>query len=98
MPRGMFKSRTFRRVSKKLPGGDTRLTYLRRKPSVAHCGRCGAQLQGIPRGNAKDIAKLSKSQRRPERPYGGVLCSKCLKDVLKYETREGLSNNNGKEE
>ena len=88
MPRGMFKSRTFRRIFKKTPGGKVSLVYEKRKPSVAHCGRCGAQLHGIPRGNSKDIAKLSKTQRRPERPFGGVLCSKCLKDVLRYEVRE----------
>ena len=88
MPRGMFKSRTFRRIFKKLPGGSTVLRYFRRKPKVAVCGRCGGKLHGIPRGNAKDIAKLSKSQRRPERPFGGVLCSKCLRDVIRYEARE----------
>ena len=98
MPRGMFKSRTFRRVSTKVPGGKTKLHYKKRKPSIAHCGRCGTQLQGIPRGSAKDIAKLSKSQRRPERPFGGVLCSQCLKDIIKYEAREEGKDNNGNEE
>lgn len=88
MPRGMFKSRTFRRISKKLPGGTTKLVYAKRKPSVAHCGRCGAQLQGIPRGTPGEIAKLAKTERRPERPFGGVLCANCLKDVVRYETRE----------
>ncbi len=88
MPRGMFKSRTFRRIFKKVPGGATVLRYFRRKPSVAHCGRCGAELQGIPRANPKDMAKLSKTERRPERPFGGVLCSNCLRDIIKYEARE----------
>jgi large subunit ribosomal protein L34e len=98
MPRGMFKSKTFRRVSKKVPGGRTLLKFLRRNPSIAHCGRCGAILHGIPRGNAEDISKLSKTQKRPERPFGGVLCSKCLKDVLKYEVREIGEPTNGNEE
>jgi len=88
MPRGMFKSRTFRRIFTKLPGGSTVLRYFRRKPSVAHCGQCGVELKGIPRGNAKDIAKLAKTEKRPERPFGGVLCSKCMRDVIKYETRD----------
>ncbi len=98
MPRGMFKSRTFRRIKKKTPGGETKLVYAKRKPSVAHCGRCGAQLQGIPRGTPKDIAKLSKTEKRPERPFGGVLCAKCLRDVMKYEAREGSEEEQSDEE
>jgi large subunit ribosomal protein L34e len=88
MPRGMFKSRTFRRVATKLPGGSTTTRYLRRKPNPAHCARCGTQLHGIPRGNPADIAKLSKTQKRPERMYGGVLCSRCLKDTIKVDARQ----------
>lgn len=88
MPRGMFKSRTFRRIAKTTPGGENKIVYTRRQPSIAHCGRCGAQLHGIPRGTPRQIAKLSKTQKRPERPFGGVLCSSCLKDLVKFETRE----------
>lgn len=84
----MYKSRTFRRVATKLPGGSTSTRFLRRKPSAAHCARCGVQLPGIPRGNPADIAKLSKTEKRPERPYGGVLCSRCLRDTIKLDVRE----------
>jgi large subunit ribosomal protein L34e len=88
MPRGMFKSRTFRRVFKKLPGGSTVTRFLRRKPQVAHCARCGAPLQGIPRGNALELKNMAKSMKRPERPYGGVLCSRCLRDTIKFDARD----------
>ncbi len=88
MPRGMFKSRTFRRIFKKLPGGTTKLRYEQRKPQVAHCGRCGAQLHGMPRVRAQVLATMPKSQKRPERPFGGVLCSRCLRDMIKIEARE----------
>ena len=88
MPRGMFKSRTLRRIFKRMPGGKSELRYEQRKPTVAHCGRCGAELKGIPRGTSKQIGKLSKTQKRPERPYGGVLCSRCLRDIIKLEARE----------
>ena len=87
MPRGMYKSRTFRRVATKLPGGTTTTRFQRRKPQAAHCARCGAQLHGIPRGNAADMAKLSKTEKRPERLYGGVLCSRCLRDTIKLDAR-----------
>lgn len=88
MPRGMFKSRTFRRVSKKLPGGTTVMRFLRRKPKGAHCARCGADLHGIPRELPTQMRNLTKSEKRPERPYGGVLCSRCLKDTIKMDARE----------
>lgn len=88
MPRGMFKSRTFRRVFKKVPGGKTVMHYMQRKPKVPHCGRCGAELHGIPRMRAGEMTKLSKTMRRPERPFGGVLCSSCLRDVTIMDARE----------
>jgi large subunit ribosomal protein L34e len=88
MPRGMFKSRTFRRVQVKTPGGRTVRRYKQRNPQVAHCGRCGASLHGIPRLRASLFSRLTKSQKRPERPYGGVLCSRCLRDIVKVEARE----------
>lgn len=88
MPRGMFKSRTLRRIFKKLPGGNTELRYEQRNPKVAHCGRCGANLHGIPRAKAQDLARMPKTKKRPERPFGGVLCSRCHRDIIKIEARD----------
>lgn len=88
MPRGMFKSRTLRRIFKRLPSGKTVMRYEQRNPSVAHCARCGAKLHGMPRIRASKLAKATKSQKRPERPYGGVLCSRCQRDMIKVEARE----------
>ncbi len=88
MPKGMYKSRTLRRVFTRLPSGKSVLRYKQRKPSAAHCGRCGIGLHGIPRVTPKKLAKFSKSSKRPERPYGGVLCSRCLRDTMKLEARD----------
>lgn len=88
MPKGMFKSRTLRRVFKRVPGGSTKIHYRQRKPRQAHCARCGALLAGIPRDRPATLAKLAKTRKRPERPYGGVVCSSCLKDMIKLEQRE----------
>jgi len=79
MAANKYRSRTQRRVFVKTPGGETRLTYRKRKESKQQCGECGADLKGIPRVK---ISKLSKTQRRPERPYGGVLCSKCMRKKM----------------
>lgn len=78
MPSGRFKSRSFRRVRVKTPGGRTELTYRRRKPSKARCS-CGAILAGVPQGIPSRVNKLSKTEKRPERPFGGELCPRCMR-------------------
>ncbi|MCA9477542.1 MAG: 50S ribosomal protein L34e [Nanoarchaeota archaeon] len=88
MPRGMYRSRTLRRVFNRVPGGESKLVYKQRKPGVARCAQTGEPLHGIPRGTPKQLAKLSKTQKRPQRPFGGVLSSRAMRDVLKLEVRE----------
>ncbi|PLW80464.1 50S ribosomal protein L34e [Candidatus Woesearchaeota archaeon] len=88
MVRGMFKSRTLRRVFKKTPGGDTVLHHEKRKPAHAKCGECGAVLKGVPREIPNKLNKLSKSEKKPERPYGGNLCSACTKQKIKLQARQ----------
>ncbi|MGM5480937.1 MAG: 50S ribosomal protein L34e [Nanobdellota archaeon] len=84
MTRGMFRSRTYRRVSKRLPGGETVRKFEKRSPKKAHCAYCGKPLSGIPRR----VSGLSKTQRRPERPFAGMLCSRCMRDEIKLEARD----------
>lgn len=79
MPR--YRSRSKRRVFVKTPK-DTKLTYRNRKPSVAHCGSCGAVLKGIPCVRSQE---LCKSERTVSRPYGGVLCSKCMRKEIVHK-------------
>lgn len=74
-----FRSRSFRRIFVKTPGGNTVLRHERRKPGKAVCSECGLILAGVPREIPAKIKKLSKTERRPQRPYGGVLCSKCMR-------------------
>jgi large subunit ribosomal protein L34e len=45
-------------------------------------------LQGIPRLRAVEIRKLPKSKKRPERPYGGYLCSECMRELFKEKARK----------
>lgn len=78
-----IKSRTFRRKDVKLPSGTHVTHYKKRKPKVAHCSQCGAALLGTPRGRPLDIRKMTISQRTPERPFGGDLCSKCLRKTMR---------------
>ncbi len=88
MVAGSLKSRTKRRVFVKTPGGKTKKVYKQRKPSAHICGQCGVPLAGIPRLVASQFKNLSKSKKRPQRPYGGVLCSKCTRQAIVARARE----------
>lgn len=71
--------RTFRRIHKKVPGGAVKIQYEHRKPKKAHCAACGKQLAGVPRLRAVHARTSAKTTKRPERPYGGMLCSPCTR-------------------
>ena len=81
------RSRSFRRVYVRTPGSRTTIHYRKRKPSKAKCGSCGAALKGIARERPSKIKNLPKTQKRPERPFGGVLCTKCMRIKFKAMAR-----------
>ncbi|UCD07046.1 MAG: 50S ribosomal protein L34e [Candidatus Aenigmatarchaeota archaeon] len=87
MPRPALRSRTLRRVKKRLPGGGFIIHYLKRKPSPAKCAVCGRKLHGVPRKSPSIIKKISKSKKTPSRPYGGNLCSRCAREKVKENLR-----------
>ncbi len=84
------KSRTFRRVYTKTPGGKTVIHYKRRKPGIAKCSNCKKPLKGIPRLIPSKFRNLSKTEKRPQRPYGGYLCSKCTKLKIIEKVRKNV--------
>lgn len=71
----------------KTPGGRTIVHYKRRKPKRAKCGRCGARLSGVARERPYRMEKMAKSKKRPTRPYGGFLCSKCMRELFVEKAR-----------
>ena len=83
MSESKTKSRTFRKTSKKTPGNRNVDHYTKRSPGKAICGNCGVVLAGV----QSPSGKSSKSQRRPERPFGGVLCSRCSRIRIKLKAR-----------
>jgi len=82
MPEPYKRSRSLRRLQIKTPGGVTKTHYRKRKPGKAECGKCGALLKGVPRERPLKMSKLPKAKKRPERPYGGTLCSKCTRILI----------------
>ncbi len=87
MPAGKHKSRSMRRVFVKTPGGNNVVQYRKRKPSSQKCQMCGLVLPGTPRERPTKMQNMPKSMKRPERPFGGCLCTKCSREVIKLEAR-----------
>ena len=87
MPRPALRTRSLRKIRKKLPGGGSIIHYIKKKPKKPACANCGKPLHGVASGLTSKIRSLSKSKKRPERPYGGNLCSKCTKKEIKKKLR-----------
>jgi large subunit ribosomal protein L34e len=83
MPRPSLRSRTLRRIKKKIPGGASIIHYLKREPSPARCADCKTPLHGVASKSAAKMKRLAKSRKVPSRVFGGNLCPSCVKRVLK---------------
>lgn len=83
------RSKSLRAVRIKVPRG-VKIIYKKRKPAKARCAITKEVLKGIPRGRPYQIRKLAKTEKRPSRPYGGVLSSKASRRVLMERLRENV--------
>ena len=88
MPTPRLRSRSLRKVYRKVPGGRVSIHYKKRKPKAATCGSCGAILKGVPRELPFRMRSMAKTKKRPERPYGGVLCSRCMRQSIISKVRQ----------
>ena len=87
MLQGTKKSNRVRRIARKTPGARVVLHYKHKGPHKAVCGKCGALLHGVVSAKAYDVHRLSKTERRPSRPYAGALCSSCMRELQKAKAR-----------
>ncbi len=71
------------------PGGRTKIRIEKALPGKPRCAICGRVLFGVIRGRPSYVRKFSKTEKRPERPYGGYLCPKCMRRVMKQRIRNG---------
>jgi len=67
------------------------------KPSKAKCAVCKTKLHGVPNRIPSEMRKLAKTQKRPERLFGGVLCHSCTQSVVKEKARLGTGSITRKE-
>ena len=85
---GRFKSRqALRMVYVRTPGGVTVTQYKKKKPKKVPCAICGKALSGVPRERPYKMQNMPKTKKRPERPYGGNLCSACMRRKLIRKSR-----------
>ena len=88
---GRRKSRSFRRSQVRTPSGRVVTHYNRRAPGKAQCAHCGDYLKGVARVSGNQLYEVAKTKKRPERPYGGVLCSKCARQTIVSKFRNIFS-------
>lgn len=88
MVRPNQRSRTLRRVNRKTPGGRTVRQFKKRKPSKPKCSKCGKILPGVPRERPYKMQRMAKTKKRPERPFGGVLCTACMRRAIIAKSRK----------
>ncbi len=69
------------------PKGKPVIKHKAEKQAKAVCSLCGKLLGGMPNRSHAQMAKLSKTQKRPERKFGGILCTTCVAQVIKDKVR-----------
>ncbi len=74
------KSRSLRRIARRTPGGRNVIHLEPRKAGKAHCAQCKHTLNGIHNYGAK-------SEKKTARPFGGYLCSACMRKVFVGQAR-----------
>lgn len=68
-----------RKTFVKVSGNNVKVVMKKASPGAAICGNCGSKLHGIPRMKIGKFKNLALSKKRPNRPYGGNLCSRCTR-------------------
>jgi len=88
MVRPALRSRSLKRRKVRTPGGVSKTHYRKERPSPAVCANCKKPLHGVPRERPIAFGRISRSNKRPERPFGGNLCSACMRQRIKDQSRK----------
>ncbi|BFH73462.1 50S ribosomal protein L34e [Sulfurisphaera javensis] len=84
MPNPHYRSTSYRKIHVRLPSSKSTIHYERRKNNVAKCAICKKPLKGV---KTNFLSKYSKTEKRPERIYGGYICHHCLEILIKQSLR-----------
>ncbi len=80
MTKPMYRSRSYKKARKVTRTGKNVVHYRRGKNAPHVCAICIAELNGIGTSGGK-------SRRTNSRQFGGVLCSRCSAEVIKFGSR-----------
>ncbi len=72
---------------RKSPTGKPVVKYKAAHPAKTLCALCASKLNAVPNRSTANLGKLSKTQKRPERKFGGVLCANCTQEIIKEKSR-----------
>ena len=78
-----MQRKSLRRIKVKTPGGKIIIRYRKRNPSPLKSSDSKEHLHGVKRLIQSKFAKLPKTKKRPQRPFGGVLSSKAARLKIK---------------
>jgi len=87
MVRRSLRSRSLRKIYVKISRG-VNIHFKERPAQLSKCSSCKTVLKGIKRFKSRDYKNISKSEKKVNRPYGGNLCSKCMRLRIKNLVRE----------
>lgn len=79
--------RSRRKVFKRATKG-VKVHLPKRKPGKAKCAGCGKVLAGVPRERPHRMQGTAKTKKRPQRLYGGQLCSRCSRKKIIESIRQ----------
>lgn len=77
-----------KKIRVRLPTGRNVIRIKRKRPKAAVCAVCKKPLHGFPSKQPVEMRKLAKTEKRPERAYGGYLCSNCSRELFREKIRE----------
>ena len=87
LPRRSNRTRSRKRVTKGLPGAGQGTHYKLRVGAVRCCRICKRPLAGVPRASRFVAVKLNRGRKTVQRPFGGEICSDCLKRGLRQAAK-----------
>ncbi|MDP6670220.1 MAG: 50S ribosomal protein L34e [archaeon] len=79
--------KTMKKKKRRTPSGSKEY-YVREKTGKRSCAVCKKPMHGVPHGKTvAEVSKLSKTKKRPSVPFGGVLCTKCRRQVFEEKAK-----------
>lgn len=81
----MRGSRKKKRIKVRTPGGRIVIHVRQAKADKPKCAICKNPIN-MARGRNSEIKKLSKSAKRPNRPFSNI-CPSCMREIIKERVR-----------